>query len=137
MSRNSQTGKMTPSKENYLKVMLGLSSEGGIRSIDIATALGVSKASVSNMMNVLRDEGYVTKEKYGVVTLTESGKNVAANIKRRYEVLRRFLHYVLGVEAGIAAEDACHMEHLISSETADCMDRKLEKLSEYQYGIEL
>ena len=83
MSGNSQTGKMTPSKENYLKVMLGLSSEGGIRLIDIATALGVSKASVSNMMNVLRDEGYVTKEKYGVVTLTESGKNVAANIKRR------------------------------------------------------
>lgn len=136
MSGNSQTGKMTPSKENYLKVMLGLSSEGGIRSIDIANALGVSKASVSSMMNVLRDEGYVTKEKYGVVTLTESGKNVAVNIKRRYEVLKRFLHNVLGVEARIAAEDACRMEHLISSETADRIDRQLEELSEYQYRTE-
>ena len=137
MSGNSQTGKMTPSKENYLKIILELSSEEGIRSIDIANALGVSKASVSNMMNVLRDEGYVTKEKYGVVTLTESGKNVAVNIKRRYEVLKRFLHHVFGVEAGMAAEDACRMEHLISSETADCMERKLEELSGHQYRTKL
>lgn len=133
MGGNGQTGKMTPSKENYLKVMLGLSREEGIRSIDIANALGISKASVSSMLNVLRDEGYVIKEKYGVVTLTENGKNVAVNIKRRYEVLKQFLHNVLGVEARIAAEDACRMEHLISSETADRITRHLEELSEYQY----
>ena len=133
MGGNSQTGKMTPSKENYLKVMLGLSGEEGIRSVDIANALGVSKASVSSMMNVLRDEGYVTKEKYGVVTLTESGKNVAVNIKRRYEVLKRFLHNVLGVEAGIAAEDACRIEHMVSTTTVDRINQQLEKLSEHQY----
>jgi Mn-dependent DtxR family transcriptional regulator len=137
MSGHSQTGKMTPSKENYLKVMLGLSNEEGIRSIDIASALGISKASVSHMMNVLRDEGYITKEKYGAVTLTESGKNVAVNIKRRYELLKRFFHNVLGVEADIAAEDACRVEHLISSETADHIDRQLDELSEYQCGAEV
>ncbi len=124
---------MTPSKENYLKVMLGLSSEEGIRSTDIASALGVTKASVSRMMNVLRNEGYVAKEKYGSVTLTESGRNAAANIKRRYELLKRFFHNVLGVETDIAAEDACRIEHLISSETADQIDRKLNELSGYQY----
>ena len=130
MKGNSHTGKITPSKENYLKVMLELSSEEGIRSTDIASALGISKASVSSMMNVLREAGYVTKEKYGAVTLTENGRNVAADIKRRYELLKRFLHNVLGVEAAIAAEDACRLEHLISPETADQIDRQLEKLSE-------
>jgi DtxR family Mn-dependent transcriptional regulator len=129
MSRNSQPGKMTPSKENYLKVMLGLSSEEGIRSTDIASALGISKASVSSMMNVLRDEGYVTKEKYGAVALTESGRNVAVNIKRRYELLKSFFRNILGVEADIAAEDAGRMEHLISPETAEHIDRKLNELS--------
>jgi len=58
MKGNSHTGKITPSKENYLKVMLELSSEEGIRSTDIASALGISKASVSSMMNVLREAGY-------------------------------------------------------------------------------
>lgn len=120
---------MTPSKENYLKVMLGLSSEEGIRSTDIASALGISKASVSSMMNVLRDEGYVTKEKYGAVALTERGRNVAVNIKRRYELLKSFFRNILGVEVDIAAEDACRMEHLISPETAEHIDRKLNELS--------
>ena len=129
MKGNSHTRKMTPSKENYLKVMLELSSEDGIRSTDIASALGISKASVSGMMNVLREAGYVTKEKYGAVFLTENGRNVAADIKRRYELLKRFLHNVLGVEVTIAEEDACRMEHLISPETADQLDRHLGKLS--------
>ncbi len=130
MKGNSHTGKTTPSKENYLKVMLELSSEEGIRSTDIASALGISKASVSSMMNVLREAGYVTKEKYGAVSLTENGRKAAADIKRRYELLKKFLHDILGVEAAIAAEDACRMEHLISPETADQIDRQLEKLSE-------
>lgn len=130
MKGNSHTGKITPSKENYLKVMLELSSEEGIRSTDIASALGISKASVSSMMNVLREAGYVTKEKYGAVSLTENGRKAAADIKRRYELLKKFLHDILGVEAAIAAEDACRMEHLISPETADQIERQLEKLSE-------
>ena len=130
MKGNSHTGKITPSKENYLKVMLELSSEEGIRSTDIASVLGISKASVSSMMNVLREAGYVTKEKYGAISLTENGRKAAADIKRRYELLKKFLHDILGVEAAIAAEDACRMEHLISPETADQIDRQLEKLSE-------
>ena len=132
MKQNSHTGKITPSKEDYLKVMLELSDNEGIRSTDIANALGVSKASVSCMMGVLKDEGYVIKEKYGTVTLTESGRNIAANVKRRYELLKRFLNDVLGVEAATAAGDACQIEHLISSETTDKIDRQLEKLSEYK-----
>ena len=130
MKGNSHTGKITPSKENYLKVMLELSSEEGIRSTDIAGALGISKASVSGMMNVLREAGYVTKEKYGAVSLTENGRKAAVDIKRRYELLKKFLHDILGVEAAIAAEDACRMEHLISPETADQIDRQLKMLSE-------
>ena len=130
MKGNSRTGKITPSKENYLKVMLELSCEEGIRSTDIVSALGVSKASVSSMMNVLKEAGYVTKEKYGAVSLTENGRKAAADIKRRYELLKKFLHDILGVEAAIAAEDACRMEHLISPETADQIDRQLKMLSE-------
>jgi Mn-dependent DtxR family transcriptional regulator len=110
--------------------MLELSDNEGIRSTDIANALGVSKASVSCMMDVLKDEGYVTKEKYSTVTLTENGRNIAANVKRRYELLKRFLNDILGVEAATAAGDACGIEHLISSETTDKIDRQLEKLFE-------
>lgn len=125
--------KMTPSKEDYLKTILELSGdEEGIRSIDIADALNVSKASVSNMTEILKSEGYVDKKKYGTVTLTENGRKVAAKIKRRYELLERYLHKVLGVEAAIATVDACRIEHLISSETVHQIDKKLKKLPEFR-----
>jgi len=120
---------MTPSKEDYLKAMLELPDDGGIRSIDVANALGISKASVSCMMNVLKDDGYVAKEKYGTVALTEAGQDAAAGIKRRYELLKRFLNDIVGVEAVTAAEDACRMEHLISFETTDKIAQQLEKFT--------
>lgn len=132
MMKNSHIEKMTPSKEDYLKVMLELSNDAGIHSSDIANALGISRASVSHMMSVLKNEGYITKEKYGTVTLTESGRNVAANIKRRYDLLKAFFNNVLGVEAATAAWDACRIEHLISPETTDKIDQQLKKISVLQ-----
>lgn len=116
---------MTPSKENYLKVLLELSGGVEVRSSDVAEALGITKASVSCMMKRLRDEGYITKEKYGAVTLTEKGLNEAANVKKRYNLLKAFLVRILGVDTATAAEDACRIEHIISPESLDKIDEQL------------
>lgn len=119
---------LTPGKEDYLKAMLELSGKGEIRSIDIADALGVTKASVSCMMNRLKDEGYITKEKYGTVALTNKGFEVAANVRRRYGLLKTFLMTVLGVDAITASDDACRIEHVISSESLNRIDEHLNCL---------
>jgi DtxR family Mn-dependent transcriptional regulator len=132
MMESCHTGEITPSREDYLKVMLELSNGAGVHSSDIANVLGISRASVSCMMNVLKREGYVTKEKYGTITLTENGRNVAANVKRRYDLLKEFFNNVLGVETATAARDACRIEHLISSETTDKISCYLEKKSVYK-----
>ncbi|MHB1421354.1 MAG: metal-dependent transcriptional regulator [Bacillota bacterium] len=116
---------MTPSKENYLKVLLELSGDEEVRSSDVAEALGITKASVSCMMKRLRDEGYITKEKYGTVTLTEKGHKEAANVKRRYNLLKSFFVRILGVDTATAAEDACRIEHIISPESLDKIDQQL------------
>lgn len=123
--------KTTPTQEDYLKTILELSelefSYGeGIRSIDIAAALEVSRASVSHMMQILNQAGYISKEKYGAVTLTEKGRDIALTIKKKYDLLRDFLHHMLGVEADTAARDACRIEHLISTETARQIHHQLE-----------
>ena len=119
---------LTPGKEDYLKVMLEVSGKGEMRSIDIADALGVTKASVSCMMNRLKDEGYITKEKYGTVALTNKGFEVAANVRRRYGLLKTFLMTVLGVDATTASDDACRIEHVISSESLNRIDEHLSCL---------
>jgi Mn-dependent DtxR family transcriptional regulator len=119
---------ITPSKENYLKVLLELSGGEEVRSSDVAEVLGITKASVSCMMKRLRDEGYVVKEKYGAVTLTEKGLEEAAIVKRRYNLLKTFLVRVLNVDAATAAEDACQIEHIISPESISKIDEHLNCL---------
>ena len=110
--------KITQSKEDYLRVLLKLSKEDErIHSMDIANALGLSRASVSRMMNLLKDSGYVMKEKYSTISLTEKGLLVAERLRKRRNLLKDFLTDVLGVAALIAEEDACRMEHIISEET--------------------
>jgi len=116
---------ITPSKENYLKVLLELSGGEEVRSSDVAEVLGVTKASVSCMMKRLRDEGYIAKEKYGAVTLTEKGLQEAANVKKRYNSLKSFFIRVLGVDTLTASDDACRIEHIISPESINKIDELL------------
>ena len=96
------------SAEDYLESILVLSKKGGgVRSIDIATRLGVSKPSVSHAMKLLREDGYIAMEK---------GAEIANQIYERHTVLAKMLEG-LGVPAEIALEDACKMEHDISQES--------------------
>ena len=121
---------MTSSKEDYLRVVLELSGKGNkIHSKDIAQELNVSKASVSRMMGFLKNAGYISKEKFGTVTLTERGYIVASLILKKRRLLKDFLTDFLGVEPDIADNDACRMEHAISAETMERLDRKLDKLT--------
>ena len=105
------------SAEDYLESILVLSKKGGgVRSIDIATRLGVSKPSVSHAMKLLREDGYIAMDRYGTVTLLEKGAEIASRIYERHTVLAKMLER-LGVPAEIALEDACKMEHDISQES--------------------
>ena len=94
------------SAEDYLESILVLSKKGGgVRSIDIATRLGVSKPSVSHAMKLLREDGYIAMDRYGTVTLLEKGAEIANQIYERHTVLAKMLEG-LGVPAEIALEDA-------------------------------
>lgn len=128
MKSDIHNKKITPSKENYLKVLLELSGGEKVRSIDVAEALGITKASVSCMMKQLKEDGYIKKEKYGSVTLTEKGHEEAANVKRRYNLLKTFFIRVLTVDATTAAEDACKIEHIISAESLSKIDDQISCL---------
>lgn len=119
MTSNELRAKATPCEENYLKVLFELSGGGEVHSSEVAATLGVSRASVSNMMERLKNEGYVAKEKYGTITLTEQGIGKAVEIKKRYCLLRSFFIKVLGVSATTAARDACLLEHIVSTESIE------------------
>ena len=94
------------SAEDYLEAILVLSRKGGgVRSVDIATMLGVSKPSVSHAMKLLREDGYIAMDRYGTVTLMEKGAEIANRIYERHTVLTKMLEG-LGVCNEVARADA-------------------------------
>ena len=105
------------SAEDYLEAMLMLKEERGyIRSIDVAEKLGVTKPSVSYATKRLRENGYITMDKDGLITLTESGLSIAMNMFQRHKILTD-VFVKMGVDPETAAEDACKIEHVISTQT--------------------
>lgn len=116
------------SGEDYLETIYVLKRRNGtVRSIDIAHELNFSKPSVSRAVGILKEDGLIVTDREGYLELTEAGQEKAKNIYERHEVLTRFLTEKLGVSAKTAEEDACRMEHVISTETFEqikaCLDR--------------
>ena len=67
--------------EDYLESMLMMQKEHGyIRSIDVATHLGVTKPSVSYATKRLRENGYIEMDKEGLITLTDQGMEIAVKM---------------------------------------------------------
>ena len=120
------------SAEDYLEAMLMMKEQHGyIRSIDIADHLGVTKPSVSYATKRLRENGFITMDHSGFITLTDSGMEIADRIYSRHKMLTDFFT-AIGVSPEIARTDACKVEHDISEETFKAMSRYNEILNETQ-----
>lgn len=123
MKNTADVGK---SAEDYLESMLVLKEKNGyIRSVDIATHLGVTKPSVSNAMKRLREEGYIEMNRSGFITVTEKGMEIADKIYTRHKKLTSYF-ITLGVDPEIAEEDACKIEHDISDQTFEALCRCID-----------
>lgn len=109
---------LSSSSQDYLEAILDL-SEGndGVRVTDIANKLKIRKASVSQAVNNLLEEGLVVREKYGPVFLTEKGYKYAERVRIKHSLLKYFFEKILGTGSEIAENDACLIEHSLSPET--------------------
>ena len=122
--------KMSMSHEDYLEaiVMLGGTTEAPVRSVDIATKLGVSKASVNKAMTVLKEKGLAEQPYYGDVTLTEEGYEYGTSVLDRHRMLSMFLTKALGIPEERAEKEACLMEHAISDDSFEKWSSYIKKL---------
>jgi DtxR family transcriptional regulator, manganese transport regulator len=103
--------------EDYLERILELiNSKGYARIVDIASALKISQASVTNMVQRLDSEGLLKYEKYRGLILTAAGKALARKIAHRHRLLTDFLK-LLGLNDKVIYHDVEGMEHHISTPT--------------------
>ncbi len=109
--------KPNESVESYLKAIYQLqNSTGYVRSIDIAYMRGVSKASVCVAMKKLQNENLIDMDKDKFIHLTAEGEKYASEVINKYNLIKQAL-ISIDVDEQTAAQDACRIEHLISSES--------------------
>ncbi len=104
--------QLKESGEMYLETILILSNR--------------NKPSVSRAVGILRDGGYITVARDGGLHLTEAGLEVAERTYERHNVLSE-LFMTLGVDKETAVNDACKIEHVISSSTFDALKKHLNE----------
>lgn len=128
--KNEDEMAITATVEDYLERILLLSEDDGHAHVtEIANLLGISKASVTEMITKLKVNGFVEYERYGTITLTEKGRKIAIKVKERHDILKSFL-VLIGVNEENANNDCCVMEHNLSKETIEKLKVFIEFLQE-------
>jgi len=140
--------EQTASMEDYLEAIATL-GEGRkvVRVKQISEMLGVKMPSVTSALKKLSERELVEHAKYGHIKLTPEGDKVARDVIRRHKALTRFFAQALGIDKETAEEDACKIEHVISSLSMDRLAKFVEFIeacplgganfpSRYEYYLE-
>ena len=114
------------SHEDYLETILMVSKEKDfVRSVDLANVLKYSRASVAIALKKLKEEEYIIVDEKNHIFLTEKGLKSAEKVFYRHEILTKYL-IKLGVNSVTAEKDACTIEHVISEETFEAIEKELK-----------
>ena len=111
---------LTYSQKKYLFAIYKLGQNGGrVKSTDIAGIAGVSKPSTALMLQKLADMGYIIKEPYGKITITDKGIKDANDIYTKCVIIKDFFSRTLGVSDECADEDAVAIVSHLNEDTAE------------------
>ena len=105
--------------EQYIETIDGIQkAKGYAKVVDVASELNVGLPTVTEMFQKLSEAELINYEKYSGVTMTDKGQAIADELADKHETLKEFLT-ILGVPENAAEDDACVMEHNVSTETLD------------------
>lgn len=111
---------LSSAQKKYLYAIYSLCRSGtAVRSAEVSRLIGVSKASTVAMTKRLCDIGYIEKEHYGQIILTENGARAAAAIYTRCIIVRDFLKNRLDINDITSESDALEIVAHISDDTAE------------------
>jgi len=118
-------GMLSQSVEDYLKAIYKLQTEGRVSTSELATRLEISAASVTKMVKRLSSLGLVTYASYKGVLLTKTGEKIALEIIRHHRLLETYLREIMGYDWDEMHAEAEHLEHHISEEFENRLDKML------------
>jgi DtxR family Mn-dependent transcriptional regulator len=126
---------LSPSVEDYIKAIYKAHAENGnVATQELADRLGVSPPAVSKMMHRLVELRLISHTPYQGVKLTRAGDKMALEIIRHHRLLELYLVQAMGYSWDSVHEEAERLEHHISEEFEDRIDRLLGHPSTCPHG---
>ena len=121
-----QAPELTAAVQDYAKAIYALETrDGTVSTTALAERLNVRPASVSGMLKKLVVLGLVEHEPYKGVLLTERGRLVALEVIRHHRLLELYLAETLGLHVDDVHDEAERLEHVISEELEERIDKAL------------
>lgn len=115
--------------EDYVEAVSDiLHDRGECRVKDLAEVMGVTHVTVTRIIARLQEEDLVETEPYRPIRLTSKGDRLAAEARRRHEVVLAFL-LAIGVPREDARRDSEGIEHHVGERTLSCMQRLTRQLT--------
>jgi DtxR family Mn-dependent transcriptional regulator len=148
MVREEAQRERSASMEDYLEAIAKLGERRkAVRVKQLSERLGVKMPSVTSALKKLSEQELVEHERYGHIKLTPEGDKVARDVIGRHDALTRFFGQALGIDRKTAEEDACKIEHVISSLSMERLTKFVEFIeacpqggtnfpSRYEYYLE-
>ena len=120
--------KKSASKEDYLKLIFEFSIEQNKKVLptQLAEAMSVSPAAVTDMIKKLISADLVLKNRKEGIFLTEKGREIAVNVLRKHRLWETFLADVLGLSWTEIHKEAEQLEHRTSDFLIDKIDEYLK-----------
>jgi DtxR family Mn-dependent transcriptional regulator len=130
-----KNAKLTPATEDYLKAICVLEEESQpVIAARVATEMGVSASTMFSALRRLEREGYVRVERRKEIHLTGKGRRLAEGILRRHFLTERLLTDLLGLDWVKAHQEAHRLEHAISAEVEERLDKLLNHPTTCPHG---
>ena len=114
-------------EENYLKAIYKLHEKNGamVSTSALAETLQINAASVTDFIKKMAAKKLISYEKSRGVMLTEHGRTIALNIIRKHRLWEVWLVNNLGFKWDEVHEIAEQLEHVISDELIEQLDKHL------------
>ena len=129
--------ELTKNEEDYLKALFQITIETENQKAGtnkLAEYLGLSPASVSNMVKKLKEKGLVEYERYGKLELSPSGSQIAIKLIRKHRLWETFLYKYMNFSWDEVHEVAEQLEHIRSPKLIQELDRFLGYPSKDPHG---
>jgi DtxR family Mn-dependent transcriptional regulator len=127
---------LSPVAQDYLKLIWSATEWEGdpVTVKQLSERMGVRAATVSDGIRRLTEQGLVAHEPYGGIELTDQGRRHAVAMVRRHRLLETFLVEQLGYGWDEVHDEAEVLEHAVSDDLVERIDRRLGYPSRDPHG---